>query len=95
MKIWGDNPRVFGVYNQTTPVGTVKKQEKVASRKDEYNVSNEARDYQLVMKALRNIPDIRQDKVDEISAKIQSGSYKVEARDISGKIIRMLSGKED
>ncbi len=95
MKIWGDNPRVFGVYNQTTPVGKVKKHENVASKKDEYKVSSQARDYQLVMKALRNVPDIRQDKVNEISAKIQSGSYKVEARDISDKIIRMLSGKED
>jgi negative regulator of flagellin synthesis FlgM len=95
MKIWGDNPRVFGVYNQTTPVGKVKKHESVASRKDEYKVSSQARDYQSVMKALRNIPDIRQDKVNEISGKIEAGSYKVQARDVSDKIIRMLSRKED
>jgi negative regulator of flagellin synthesis FlgM len=95
MKIWGENPRVFGVYNQTTPVGKVNRQEIVASRKDEYKVSNQARDYQSVMKALRNVPDIRQEKVNEISGKIEAGSYKVEARDISNKIIRKLSGKED
>lgn len=95
MKIWGDNPRVFGVYNQTTPVGKVNKQDHVASRKDEYKVSNQARDYQSVVKALRNVPDIRQDKVNEISGKIEAGSYKVEARDISEKIVRELFGKED
>ncbi len=95
MKIWGDNPRVSGVYNQTTPVGKVNRQEKVSSRKDEYQVSNQARDYQSVMKALRNIPDIRQDKVNELSRKIETGGYKVEARDISEKIVRKLSGKED
>ncbi len=95
MKIWGDNPRVFGVYNQTNPVGKVTKQENVASRKDEYKVSNQARDYQSVMKALRSVPDIRQDKVNEISKKIESGNYKVEARDISEKIVQQLSGKED
>lgn len=95
MKIWGDNPRVFGVYNQTAPVGKVNKQASVASRKDEYKVSSQARDYQSVMKALRNVPDIRQEKVNEISKRIEAGGYKVEARDISDKIIRMLSGKED
>lgn len=95
MKIWGDNPKVFGVYNQPNPVGKVNRQEKVASRKDEYQVSNQARDYQSVVKALRNIPDIRQDRVDEISGKLESGKYKIEARDISEKIVRTLSGKED
>lgn len=95
MKIWGDNPRVFGVYNQTNPVGKVKKQASVASGKDEYKISSQARDYQTVMKALRNVPDIRQDKVKEISEKIEAGNYKIDPGDISGKIIRMLSGKND
>lgn len=95
MKIWGDSPRVFGVYNQTTQVGKIKKQESVASRKDEYQVSSQARDYQSVMKVLRNVPDIRQGRVNEVSSRIEAGTYKVEARDISDKIIRTLSGKED
>lgn len=95
MKIWGDNPRVFGVYNQTNAVGKVKKHEVVSSGKDEFKISNQGRDYQTAMRALRNIPDIRQDKVKEISDKIESGSYNVEAKDISEKIIRMLAGKRD
>lgn len=94
MKIWGDNPRVFGIYSQQSPVGNIKKSGNVASRKDEYEVSVQARDFQVAMKALRNIPDIRQDKVREISGKIAAGCYKVDSREISGKIIKAFSGKE-
>jgi len=47
------------------------------------------------MKALANIPDIREDKVKEISAKIESGEYRVEASDISEKIIRMISREKE
>lgn len=95
MKIWGDNPRVSGIYNHTNPVGKVIRQNGIALKKDEFKISGLAKDYQAVMKALRNIPDIRQEKVQEISSKIDKGQYNVKARDISNKIIQMLSGKED
>lgn len=95
MKIWGDNPRVFGVYNQNSPVGKVAKPEKTASKRDKYEISGPAKDYQIAVKALKNIPDIRQDRVQEISAKMETNQYKVDAREISEKIIRKLSGKED
>lgn len=94
MRIWGDNPRVFGIYNQQNTVGKIEKSDKVASRKDEYKVSGQAKDFQVVMKALRDIPDIRQDKVREISGKIASGCYKVESKDISDKIIKAFSGND-
>ncbi|NLN64333.1 MAG: flagellar biosynthesis anti-sigma factor FlgM [Clostridiaceae bacterium] len=95
MKIWGDNPRVFGVYNHTNTVGKVQKTENVASKRDGYKISSQAKDYQAVMKALRDVPDIRQDKVREISERLESGQYKVETRDISDKIISKLLGKAD
>ena len=34
-------------------------------------------------------------EMNEVSSRIEAGTYKVEARDISDKIIRTLSGKED
>ena len=88
MKIWGDNPRVFGIYNQNNSTGKVVKKDIVASKRDEYKISGQAKDYQTVMKALSNIPDIRKEKVYEISRKIETGRYRVEARDISDKIIK-------
>lgn len=87
MKIWGDNPKVFGVYNQNNSVGRVVTRDIVASKRDEYKISGQAKDYQTVMKALRNIPDIRKEKVYEISKKVETGRYRVESRDISDKIV--------
>lgn len=93
MKIWGDNPKVFGVFNNNNKVGKVGHKDIIETKMDEYRISSQAKDFQTVMKALRKIPDIRQDKVQEISKKIESGNYKVDAKDISEKIIKTLSGK--
>jgi len=92
MRIWGDNPRVFGIYTQQNSVGKIEKSDKVASLKDEYKVSGQAKDFQVAMKALRSIPDIRQDKITEISGKIAAGCYKVDSQKISDKIIKAFSG---
>ena len=95
MKIWGNSPKVFGVYNKQNPVDKIQKQNVVSSGKDEYKISAQAKDFQIIMKALANIPDIREDRVKEISAKIESGKYRVEASDISEKIIRMISREKE
>ncbi len=91
MKIWGDSPKVFGIYNKQNQVGKTQSKGFVASGKDEYVVSNQAKDFQTIMKALAGVPDIREDKVQKISAQIQSGEYNVEARDISEKIVSKIS----
>jgi len=91
MKIRGDNPKVFGIYNNNNITGKVVKKDIVASSKDEYKISGLAKDFQTVMKTLRNVPDIRKEKVNEISRKIEPGTYRVEAGDISDKIIKMLT----
>jgi negative regulator of flagellin synthesis FlgM len=93
MKIWGDNPRVFGIYNQPNTVGKVNKPVNSASKKDEYTISRVAKEYQTALKALQNIPDIRQGKVNEISDKIEKGQYRVSAQDIADKIIGSLSAE--
>lgn len=93
MKIWGDNPKVFGIYSQLNPVGKVTKSDVVASKKDEFKISGQAKDFQVAMKALRNIPDIRKEKVQEISQRIENGQYNIKAVDIAEKLIQNLSGK--
>lgn len=92
MKIWGDNPKVFGVYSHNNSAGKVINKDIVASKMDEYKISSQAKDFQTVMKALHSIPDIRMEKVHEISKKIESNQYKVDAKDISDRIIKMFSG---
>jgi len=42
------------------------------------------------MKALKEIPDIRKDKVEELARKIESGTYKVSEEDIADKILKSI-----
>ena len=38
------------------------------------------------MNALKNVPDVRTDRVNELTAKLESGEYKVSGDDIMNKI---------
>ncbi|MCQ1528589.1 flagellar biosynthesis anti-sigma factor FlgM [Lutispora saccharofermentans] len=63
--------------------------------KDELTISQKAMDYQIVnkgMKAIDQIPDIREDKVNDIKEKMDKGLYDVDGKDIAEK---MMSGKFD
>ncbi|MDH7602801.1 MAG: flagellar biosynthesis anti-sigma factor FlgM [Armatimonadota bacterium] len=41
--------------------------------------------------ALKNVPDVREDLVDEIKRRIEGGSYNVSAEDIAEMMLRRLS----
>jgi negative regulator of flagellin synthesis FlgM len=94
MKIWGNIPKVSGVYGNTGKVGKPSKVGEISSKKDEFSISGTAKDFTNVMKALRQIPDIRQDKVDEIAQKIERGQYSVKSSDVAGKIVESLQAKK-
>jgi len=42
----------------------------VTGKKDVVSISNQAKDFQTAMKALKEIPDIRKDKVEELARKM-------------------------
>lgn len=88
MKIWGEIPRILGVYNKSKNAAKVEKTEKVAAKKDVISISNQAKDYQVAMKALKDVPDVRQDKIREIEEKYSGGTYNVNGRDIADKIVK-------
>jgi negative regulator of flagellin synthesis FlgM len=94
MKIWGNIPKVPGVYGGAGKVDKPSRTNSVASRKDELTLSGEAKDFAVVMKALRAVPDIRQDKADAISARIDSGDYTVSAKDIAEKLPDFLINRK-
>lgn len=90
MKIWGNIPKVTGIYSSNGRVDNAANVKKLSSKKDELSISGTAKDYSVVMKALKQIPDVRQDKVDEISQKMESGNYFVDSHDIVDKIISSI-----
>lgn len=94
MKIWGNVPSVTGVYGSKGKIDRTAQVQGAASKRDELSISGTAKDYSVVMKALQQVPDVRQDKIDEISKKIESGNYSVSSTDIADKIISSLISKE-
>lgn len=67
----------------------------IQGKKDELSISQQAIDYSIVGKGLniiKSMPDIREDKVNDIKDRMEKGLYNVEGKDI---VEKMLSDKFD
>ena len=94
MKIWGDSSRITGIYKRDGSVRQTNETGKAHPKKDVVSISNKARDMQIVQKALTQEPDIRKDKVDELTAKYRTGSYNPGGKEIAEKIINSVFDKK-
>lgn len=91
MKIF-NNPNVnkaMQIYNNkaTEKLGNTKG---VETPKDELQLSNKAKEYQIAMKAFKNLPEVREDLVSELKDRIKQGSYNVTGEEIADKIIESV-----
>ena len=89
------NMRINGVSNpyevyQTQRTNNVSRLSRAEEKKDIVALSSQAKDYQVAARALKEVPDVRQDKVNEIQSKIESGNYNVSAKDIAAKLLGNL-----
>ena len=80
-------------YNQVTQVYNSAKASKLkgaqgTSKRDEVQISQAGRDYQVAKQAVAETSDIREDKVAQLKAEIASGNYKVEAGDFAARLIQ-------
>lgn len=57
---------------------------------DKVELSAASRDIQKIQEVLKNTPDVRAEKVQELKSKIESGQYRVDAREIANKMISDL-----
>lgn len=80
---------VFRAYevSKANPAPRTERISRAEEKKDMLALSNNARDYQNVRKALKGVPDIRNDKVELLKGKIDSNTYDVSAKDVAGKIM--------
>lgn len=66
----------------------VKEKEKVdKTKEDGVEISKVGRDIQVVREGLKQAPDIRQDKVNDIIKRMESGTYSVSAEEVANKIV--------
>lgn len=59
----------------------------VASTRDQVQISQVGKDYQIAKQAVADASDVREDKVADLKAKIESGTYKVSAGDFASKLL--------
>lgn len=93
MKITGNMP-IMPVYNNKAKVDRAYGSTEIAGKKDELTISSQAKDFALVMKTLRGVPDVREDKVAELSDALEKGTYNVSGNKISDNLIAVLTGKK-
>lgn len=94
MRIPGDISKITGIYGSQKSINRIGKTGSVASKKDVLSISDEAKDFQSVLKALREVPDVRRDKVDGILGRIESGQYSVSGHDVADRIVKNVFDKK-
>jgi len=58
-----------------------------AQKSDAFIPSKEAQSFSEMLNKLKNIPDVREDRVSELEQKISSGQYHVSAHDIAASLL--------
>lgn len=84
MKINGVN-RVANIYQQNT----ISKVNKVGKKnqKDSVEFSTVAKDFKIARDMGKKIPDVRQDKVNEIKERIATNTYNIDGKEVAKKMI--------
>lgn len=54
---------------------------------DNIDVSNDAKAFLVAKQAIKNIPDVRDDRIAEIVQRVKTGTYEVKDEDVAEKII--------
>jgi negative regulator of flagellin synthesis FlgM len=62
---------------------------------DRVSLSPQARELMKAQQALANLPDIREDKVAELKARIDEGRYRIDKEGIAEKMIREGLSEQD
>ncbi len=81
--------QVAALYQTNKPVN-VAKPTKTAGPKDQVQISQAGKDYQIAKQAVANASDIREDKVAELKSKINSGNYNVNSDDFASKLLEKM-----
>ncbi len=58
-----------------------------SASRDELTISQAGYDYQIAKQAVAEASDIREDKVAQLKARVDSGKYKVDAGDFASKLL--------
>ena len=86
MRISDNVQQVASIYTKENKVSRIETPNKVGGIRDNIKISETGKDYALVQKALKDVPDVRQDKIDAVMNKMNKGEYSVTGNDIASKL---------
>lgn len=66
------------------------KTEQINRRQDELEISMVAKDYQYAKDLMKQVPEVRTEKVEQLKESIRSGNYSVNARELAEKMVSQL-----
>lgn len=83
---------VSGVYKnqKVESKKDIKESIQVSEKKDQVQISKEAMDFQMVLKAVkatREIPDIREEVIAPLKEKLDTNTYEVDSKGIADKLL--------
>lgn len=84
-------------YNQVAQVYGASKYAKATKaqnaegQRDQISISQAGRDYQVAKNAVSEASDIREDKVSQLKARIDAGTYSVDAGAFAGKLLEKFN----
>ena len=82
MKV-NDVSKIIGVYENKIASGRQVQKAKTSYGSDKLSLSGDAKDFQAVMRGLKDVPDIREDKVAEVSKKYDDINYRPDYREVA------------
>lgn len=85
--------KTYADQNKTGKVTKENKGDGVSPKRDEIVLSSTAQEFAHTLQALRNMPEVRQEKVDELNRRIEAGQYDVGARDIADKMLAYMKSE--
>lgn len=78
-KLYGEQTKV-AKSSSTAKTGSIQ-------QPDEVILSSEAQELSSVQQALKDVPEVRTDKVKDLEAQVTAGTYHVDAKDIAAKML--------
>ncbi len=87
MKIFNNSniTQIMKLYNKS--IKPTEKTEGLNPAEDKLDLSQKGKEFQIALKAYKELPDIRQDKVEALKEKIQNKSYSVSGKEVLDKIL--------
>lgn len=81
---------ILQVYNKNSG-NKIVKPGKTSKTSDDIKISESAMDLQFALQKIKNVEEVRMDKVESIRKQIHSGTYEIDGKKIADKILESIN----